>query len=150
MLSNTPDPYKNISKVFILDAKKTFYPLRYFLQGRDLRFDALASSVLEVELLPEDIDYPADIKETDAGHLFTYKVGFTVNNQSPHTEASLPSWQGRKVILVLDYGYGRMIIGCNDMPMRLTYNDVNTSNPANNNTYYISCAGNTLKPKVIR
>lgn len=150
MISNIPDSFKNITKVFILDAKKNMYPLRYFLQGRDVRFDANASSVLVVELLPEDIDYPADVKESDAGYLINYKIGFTVNNQKAYTQEQLLPWQGRKVILVLDFGFGRTIVGCNEMPLKLTFNDINSINPANTNGFAISCIGNALKPKVIR
>lgn len=150
MLNNTPDNFKNVTRVYILDAKKVFYPLRYFLQGRDVRFDILADHVLSVELLPEDIDYPADLKNTDSGYIINYKVAFTINNQSAFTQSKLQGWQGKKVIVVLDYGLGRMIIGSNEMPMRMTYYDENSSSSQKNNTYSVVCTGNTFQPKVIR
>lgn len=142
--------YKNITRITILNSKSTYYPLRYAFQKRGIRYDQGTDWVLELKLLPEDIEYPADVKDADAGPLLSYKIAFTVNNQAGITQDKLLPWQGRKVIALLHYATGYIIIGCNEMPMRLTLSDQNSSNPANTNGFIIECAGNALVPKVIR
>lgn len=142
----TSENYKNINKVSILDAKAVFYPLKYVLQKRDITFDEdLALVILP---LPEDIKYPATSKMTDAGVLRDYKIEISINNQLPETEAQLERKVNRKVIVVLHHNYGKIIIGCNEMPLEFIYNDDNSTNPQADNGYTVSCRGNSYFSKV--
>jgi hypothetical protein len=142
----TSDNYKNITKVSILDAKTVFYPLKYVLEKRDLTFDEdLAVVILP---LPEDIKYPATSKVTDAGVLRDYKIEISINNQSLTTEQHLERFVNRKVIVVLHHNFGKIIIGCNEMPLEYLYNDDNTVNPQSDNGFTVTCRGNAYFLKV--
>jgi hypothetical protein len=142
----TSDDYKNITKVSILDAKEVFYPLKYVLEKRDIAFD----EDLALVILPmiEDIKYPASSKMTDAGVLRDYKIEISINNQSPETEAQLEKKVNRKVIVVLHHNYGKIIIGCNEMPLDYLFNDDNTVNPQLDNGFTVICRGNAYFLKV--
>jgi hypothetical protein len=142
----TSDDYKNITKVSILDAKSVFYPLKYVLEKRDISFD----EDLALVIIPmiEDIKYPASSKMTDAGVLRDYKIEISINNQSPETEAQLEKKVNRKVIVVLHHRYGKIIIGCNEMPLEYLYNDDNTVNPQSDNGFTVTCRGNAYFLKV--
>lgn len=142
----TSENYKNINKVSILDAKDVFYPLKYVLQKRDIVFDE--DLALVIIPLPEDIKYPATSKMTDAGMLKDYKIEISINNQKPETEAQLEKKVNRKVIVVLHHNYGKIIIGCNEMPLEFLYNDDNTTNPQSDNGFTVSCRGNAYFLKV--
>ena len=141
------DPFKNITTVSIVDAKKVFYPLRYALQKRDILFDA--SQCLSANLLPEDLSYPSSAKNTDAGQLLEYKVSFSITNQFKVTESQLQERVNRKVIVVLHYTHGRIILGCNEHPFIFSYSDDNTTSPAGTPGYTIECTGSAIIPKVI-
>lgn len=142
----TSDDYKLINKISILDAKSVFYPLKYVLEKRDISFD----EDLALVIIPmiEDIKYPATSKMTDAGVLRDYKIEISINNQSPETEAQLEKKVNRKVIVVLHHRYGKIIIGCNEMPLEFLYNDDNTVNPQSDNGFTITCRGNAYFLKV--
>ncbi len=142
----TSENYKNINKVSILDAKDVFYPLKYVLQKRDIAFDE--DLALVIIPLPEDIKYPATSKMTDAGMLKDYKIEISINNQLPETDAQLEKKVNRKVIVVLHHNYGKIIIGCNEMPLEFLYNDDNSTNPQVDNGYTVSCRGNAYFTKV--
>jgi hypothetical protein len=142
----TSENYKNINKVSILDAKDVFYPLKYVLQKRDIAFDE--DLALVIIPLPEDIKYSATSKMTDAGTLKDYKIEISINNQLPETEAQLEKKVNRKVIVVLHHNYGKIIIGCNEMPLEFLYNDDNSTNPQVDNGYTVSCRGNAYFTKV--
>lgn len=142
----TSDDYKLINKISILDAKSVFYPLKYVLEKRDISFD----EDLALVIIPmiEDIKYPATSKMTDAGVLRDYKIEISINNQSPETEAQLEKKVNRKVIVVLHHRYGKIIIGCNEMPLEFLYNDDNTVNPQSDNGFTVTCRGNAYFLKV--
>lgn len=140
------DDYKNITKVSIIDAKTVFYPLKYVLEKRDISFDE--DLALVIIPLPEDIKYPATSKMTDAGMIKDYKIEISINNQNPETEAQLEKKVNRKVIVVLHHNYGKIIIGCNEMPLEYLYNDDNSINPQVDNGYTVSCRGNSYFSKV--
>jgi len=142
----TSENYKNINKISILDARDVFYPLKYVLQKRDITFDE--DLALVIIPLPEDIKYPATSKMTDAGVLKDYKIEISINNQLPETDAQLERKVNRKVIVVLHHNYGKIIIGCNEMPLEFLCNDDNTTNPQLDNGYTVSCRGNTYFSKV--
>lgn len=143
----TSENYKNITKVSILDAKTVFYPLKYVLQKRDIKFDE--DLALVIYPMPEDIKYPATSKMTDAGVLKDYKLEISINNQLPETEAQLERKVNRKVIVVLHHNFGKIIIGCNEMPLEFLYNDDNSSNPQSDNGYTVYCRGNAYFSKVL-
>lgn len=142
----TSDDYKIINKISILDAKSVFYPLKYVLEKRDISFD----EDLALVIIPmiEDIKYPASSKMTDAGVLRDYKIEISINNQKPETEAQLEKLVNRKVIVVLHHNYGKIIIGCNEMPLEYLYNDDNTVNPQSDNGFTVTCRGNAYFLKV--
>jgi hypothetical protein len=142
----TSDDYKIINKISILDAKSVFYPFKYVLEKRDISFD----EDLALVIIPmiEDIKYPATSKMTDAGVLRDYKIEISINNQKPETEAQLEKLVNRKVIVVLHYNYGKIIIGCNEMPLEFLYNDDNTVNPQSDNGFTVTCRGNAYFLKV--
>jgi len=142
----TSDDYKNITKVSILDAKSVFYPLKYVLEKRDVVFDEDLAIV--IKLLPEDIKYPASAKMTDAGVLRDYKIEISINNQSIETTEQLEQLVNRKVIVVLHHNFGKIIIGCNEMPLEYLYNDDNTVNPQSDNGFTVTCRGNAYFLKV--
>jgi hypothetical protein len=142
----TSDNYKNINKISILDAKTVFYPLKYVLEKRDISFDE--DLALVIFPMIEDIKYPASTKMTDAGVLRDYKIEISINNQKPETEAQLESKVNRKVIVVLHHNYGKIIIGCNEMPLEYLYNDDNTVNPQLDNGFTVICRGNAYFLKV--
>jgi hypothetical protein len=144
----TSDNYKNITKVSILDAKTVFYPFKYVLEKRDIVFDEDLAFVI----LPmiEDIKYPASSKMTDAGLLRDYKIEISINNQSPSTEQQLEIFVNKKVIIVLHHSYGKIIIGCNEMPLDYLFNDDNTVNPQSDNGFTVTCRGNAYFLKVSR
>jgi len=142
----TSENYKNITKVSILDARDVFFPLKYVLQKRDITFDE--DLALVIIPLPEDIKYPATSKMTDAGLLRDYKIEISINNQLPETEAQLERKVNRKVIVVLHHNYGKIIIGCNEMPLEFLFNDDNSINPQADNGFTITCRGNAYFLKV--
>ncbi|MFV5696671.1 hypothetical protein ACM55G_14675 [Flavobacterium sp. LB3P122] len=142
----TPDNYKNITKVSILDARDVFYPFKYVLQKRDIVFDE--DLALVIYPMVEDIKYPATSKMTDAGVLRDYKIEISINNQLPETEAQLEAKMNRKVIVILHHNYGKIILGCNEMPLEYIYNDENTTNPQGDNGYVVTCRGNAYFTKV--
>lgn len=143
----TSENYKNITKVSILDARDVFYPLKYVLQKRDIEFDE--DLALVIKPLPEDIKYPATSKMTDAGVLKDYKLEISINNQLPETTEQLERKVNRKVIVVLHHNFGKIIIGCNEMPLEFLYNDDNSSNPQTDNGYTVYCRGNAYFSKVL-
>lgn len=143
----TSENYKNITKVSILDARDVLYPLKYVLQKRDITFDE--DMALVIYPLPEDIKYPATSKMTDAGVLKDYKIEISINNQLPETEAQLERKVNRKVIVVLHHNFGKIIIGCNEMPLEFLYNDDNSTNPQTGNGYTVYCRGNAYFSKVL-
>jgi hypothetical protein len=142
----TSDNYKNITKISIFDAKDVFYPLKYVLQKRDIAFDEDLAVIIKPML--EDVKYPASSKMTDAGVLRDYKIEISINNQLPETIEQLERLVNRKVIVVLHHNYGKIIIGCNEMPLEYLYNDENTSNPQADNGFAITCRGNAYFLKV--
>lgn len=142
----TPDNYKNISKVSILDAKKVFYPLKYVLEKRDISFDEEIAVVIIP--IPEDIKYPSSSKMTDSGLSRDYKIEISINNQLPETLERLELLDNRKVIVVLHHQFGKIIIGCNEMPLNYIYNDDNTTNPQGDNGFTVVCSGNAYFLKV--
>ena len=142
----TSENYKNITKVSILDAAAVFYPLKYVLQKRDIAFDE--DLALIIYPMPEDIKYPASSKMTDAGVLRDYKIDISINNQLPETEAQLERHINRPVIVVLHHNYGKIILGCNEMPLEYNYTDDNTTNPQSDNGFLVSCRGNAYFTKV--
>lgn len=144
----TSDDYKNINKVSILDAKDVFYPLKYVLQKRDIVFDE--DLALVITPLPEDIKYPSSAKITDAGTLRDYKIEISINNQKPETIDQLEKKVNRKVIVVLHHNYGKVILGCNEMPLEYLYHDDNTTNPQSDNGFTVTCRGNAYFLKVSR
>ena len=142
----TSDDYKNISKISILDSKAVFYPLKYVLQKRDIAFDE--DLALVIIPLPEEIKYPASMKLTDAGVIRDYKIDLSINNQSPDTVEQLEQFENRKVILVLHHKYGKIIIGCNEMPLSFSFNDDNSSRYQDDNGFIVTCRGNAYFLKV--
>lgn len=142
----TPENYKNITKVSILDAKQVFYPQKYVLQKRDIWFDEDLAAVIRT--MPESIKYPSSSKMTDAGQLRDYKIEIPVNNQSPETQERLELLHNRKVIVVLHHNFGKIILGCNEMPLDYLYNDDNSTNPQNDNGFVVTCRGNAYFLKV--
>lgn len=146
--NNAEDPYKNITGISLIDAKKVFYPLRYALQKREINFDDQHS--LYIKVFAEDISYPSTITTTDAGQLLDYSVSFDINNQAAATEQQLLEFINRKVIVVLHYTYGRIILGCNDMPLIFSFNENNTTSPAGTSGYAVECNGKAYTPKVMR
>lgn len=143
----TSENYKNITKVSILDARDVLYPLKYVLQKRDITFDE--DLALVIYPMPEDIKYPATSKMTDAGVLKDYKLEISINNQLPETTEQLERKVNRKVIVVLHHNYGKIIIGCNEMPLEFLYNDDNSTNPQTGNGYTVYCRGNAYFSKVL-
>lgn len=144
--ATTPENYKNITKVSILNAKQVFYPLKYVLEKRDISFDEDLAVVIIP--MPEDIKYPASSKMTDAGVLRDYKIEIAINNQLPDTETELARLDNQKVIVVLHHIDGKIIIGCNEMPLEYLYNDDNTTDPKNDNGFTVVCRGNSYFSKV--
>ena len=143
-----PDNYKHFNKVSFIDRRKVFYPLRFALQHRDINFNEENS--LTVLPMPEDVNFPASVKLNDSGTLWEYRVEVTINNQDPVTEKELTAYLNRKVIIVLHHNQGRVILGCNEMPLEFLYEDNNTTNPASVSGYTIQCAGKSLLPKDMR
>lgn len=139
--------YKNITRVSILDSKAVFYPLKYVLQKRDITFDE--DLALIIKLIPEDLKYPATSKMTDAGVLKDYKIEISINNQLPETEAQLERFVNKKVIVVLHHNFGKIILGCNEMPLEFLFNDDNSSNPQTDNGFTVTCRGNAYFLKVL-
>lgn len=146
--NDIPDDYKNITKISIINKKRVFYPLRYVLQERDIVIDE--NDCLTIFPLPEDIKFPSSNKGTDAGTIIDYKVEITVNNQSKLTRKEIFKYFNQKVIVVLHYSTGKIIIGCNELPLLFLCSEENTTNPAGTNGYSIECRGNAYFPKVIR
>jgi hypothetical protein len=142
----TSENYKNITHVSILDTKEVFYPLKYVLEKRDIAFDE--DRAIVIKLMSEDIKYPATAKMTDAGVLRDYKIEISINNQSPETIEQLERLVNRKVITVLHHNYGKIIVGCNEMPLEYLYNDDNTVNPQGDNGFTVTCRGNAYFLKV--
>lgn len=138
--------YKNFTSVSILDAKKVFYPMKYVLEKRDIVFDD--DLAVEIKLLPEDLKFPATSKLTDSGLLRDYKIEISINNQLAETIEQLESLQNRKVIVVLNHRYGKIIFGCNEMPLEYLFNDDNTVNPQQDNGFTVTCRGNAYFLKV--
>lgn len=142
----TSDNYKNITKISILDAKDVFYPQKYVLQKRDITFDE--DLALVIKPMIEDVKYPSSSKMTDAGVLRDYKIEISINNQLPETIEQLERLVNRKVIVVLHHNFGKIIIGCNEMPLEYLYNDDNTTNPQADNGFTVTCRGNAYFLKV--
>jgi hypothetical protein len=142
----TSENYKNITKISILDAKTVFYPLKYVLQKRDIAFDEDLAVVIKPMI--EDVKYPSSSKMTDAGVLRDYKIEISINNQLPETIEQLERLVNRKVIVVLHHNYGKIIIGCNEMPLEYLFNDDNTTNPQGDNGFTVICRGNGYFLKV--
>jgi len=142
----TPENYKNITKATILDAKTVFYPMKYVLEKRDIVYDE--DLAVEIKLLPEDIKYPSSSKMTDSGIIRNYKIELSINNQLPETERELESLQNRKVILVLHHPFGRIIFGCNEMPLDYLFDDENTVDPQKYNGFSVTCSGTAYFLKV--
>ncbi|WP_417365938.1 hypothetical protein [Flavobacterium beibuense] len=143
-----PEDHKLITKVSIIERSKVFYPLRFAIQKRDIIFnEALALTIIP---LPDDVNYPASTKSNDAGQLWDYRVQVTTNNQNPVTSAELFRFLNKKVIVVLHHNAGRIILGCNEMPLQFSYSDDNTSNPASTSGFTVECTGNSIIPKVLR
>jgi len=140
------DDYKNINRISILDAKKVFYPQAYVLQKRDIVFDD--DDALVIIPILEDLKYPATTKLSDSGTIRDYKIDISVNNQKPETQAKFERFTNKKVIVVLHHPYGKIIIGCNEMPLSYLYSDDNTVNPAGDNGFSIQCRGNAYYLKV--
>lgn len=140
------DNYKNITKVSILDAKKVFYPLKYVLEKRDILIDE--DSALIIKPLPEDIKYPSNTKMVDSGTIWEYKVEISINNQHHLTEAQLMKFTNKKVIVVFHHNDGKIIIGCNEMPLQYLYSEDNTSNPGSYCGYSVELKGNSYFSKV--
>lgn len=138
--------YKNIDKISIIDSKKVFYNLQSVLQKRDINFDD--EDALIICPLPEDIKYPSSSKIVDSGQLFSYKVDITITNQSSYTESQLYRYLNKKVILILHYREGKIIIGCNENPLQFLFDEDNSTNPTANNGYSVQLAGNTYYGKV--
>jgi hypothetical protein len=142
----TSENYKDITKISILDAKVVFYPLKYVLEKRDIAFDEDLAII--IKLMPEDLKYPASVKMTDAGVLRDYKIEVAINNQHPETIDQLENLVNRKVIVVLHHNFGKIIIGCNEMPLEYLFNDDNTTNPQGDNGFTVTCRGNAYFLKV--
>ena len=142
----TSDNYKNITKVSILDAKAVFYPLKFVLQKKDISFN----EDLSITIIPlaEEIKYPSISKLTDSGILRDCKFEISINNQSRDTTEKLEQFINKKVILVLHHKYGKIIIGCNEMPLTYTFDDDNTSSSQMDNGFSITCRGNSYFLKV--
>jgi len=141
------DNYKNITKVTILDAKSVFYPMKYVLEKRDISYDEDLATVI-ADLIPEDLKYPSTSKMTDAGMLKDYKIEISINNQSEKTIEQLENHHNQKVIVLLHHNEGKIIIGCNEMPLVYLYNDDNTTNPQSDNGFTVTCRGNAYFLKV--
>jgi hypothetical protein len=97
--------------------QRLFYPLKYVLEKRDIAFDEDLAII--IKLMPEDLKYPASVKMTDAGVLRDYKIEVAINNQHPETIDQLENLVNRKVIVVLHHNFGKIIIGCNEMPLSI-------------------------------
>jgi hypothetical protein len=119
--------------------QRLFYPLKYVLEKRDIAFD---EDLAIIKLMPEDLKYPASVKMTDAGVLRDYKIEVAINNQHPETIDQLENLVNRKVIVVLHHNFGKIIIGCNEMPLEYLFNDDNTTNPQGDNGFTVTCRGN--------
>jgi hypothetical protein len=142
----TSENYKNITKVSILDSKSVFYPLKYVLEKRDIAYDE--DLALVINPMIEDLSYPASSKMTDSGVLRDYKIQISINNQLPDTAARLELLHNRKVIVILHHRYGKIIIGCNEMPLDYLFTDDNTTNPLQDNGFTVVCRGNAYFLKV--
>lgn len=147
MITNNPsDSFKHITKVSILDSKKAFYPLRYALSKRNITINE--SECLTVMTLPEDVTYPSTVKTGDNGMLYDYKIGITVTNQDAITEEQLMKFLNKKVIVVLHHAAGRIIFGCNELPLQFIFNDDNATVPSATTGFSIDCRGVSYIPKV--
>jgi hypothetical protein len=142
----TAENYKQITKISILDSKTVFYPLKYVLEKRDIAFDE-GQAVVIIPMI-EDVKYPATSKMTDGGVMRDYKIEISINNQSIETAQQLELLDNRKVIVVLHHKYGKIIIGCNEMPLEYIYNDDNSTNPLSDNGFTVVCRGNAYFLKV--
>lgn len=142
----TPDDYKNIFKVSILDSKKVFYPLKYVLEKRDITYDDDFALIICPKT--DDIKFPSSGKLTDSGILRDYKVELSINNQSDYTQEQLEEFENKKVIVVFHHPNGKIIIGCNEMPLLFQYDDDNTVSPSGDHGFSISCRGNAYFLKV--
>lgn len=145
--ASTSENFKNINRVSIIESSKVFYPLKYVLQKRNIEFDDDDALIIE-NLLPEDLKYPAIIKQTDAGMLREYKIDLSINNQNSHTQEQLEQYDGKNVIVVLHHQSGKIIFGCNEMPLIFYFNDENTSNPSSDNGFTVICSGKSYYLKV--
>lgn len=141
------DNFLNITKVTILDSKQVFYPMKYVLEKRDIVYDEDLATVI-TSLIPEDLKYPSTSKMTDAGMLKDYLIDISINNQTAKTVESLEALHNRKVIVLLHHSEGKIIIGCNEMPLEYLYNDDNTTNPQSDNGFSVKCKGTAYFLKV--
>lgn len=144
--SSETENFKNITKISILDSRLVFYPLSYVLQKRDVIFDD--ELALIIKPLPEDIKFPGSAKMTDSGVTREYKVEISINNQLVVTEEKLQKFHHGKIIMVLHHPEGKIIIGCNEMPLDFIFVDDNTTNPASDNGFTIICRGTSYSLKV--
>jgi hypothetical protein len=142
----TSENYKNITKVTILDSKAVFYPLKYVLQKKDISFNE--DLALVIIPIAEEIKYPSTSKMTDSGVLRDYKFELSINNQSPETIEQLERFLNKKVILVLHHKFGKIIIGCNEMPLTYSFDDDNFSSSQLDNGFSVTCRGNSYFLKV--
>lgn len=142
----TSDDYKMITKISILDSRAVFYPLQYVLQKRDISFDE--DLALVIKPMAEGVKYPSSSKMTDAGLIRDYKIEFSTNSQDPEVQERFEMMHNRKVIVVLHHKFGKIIIGCNEMPLDYLYDDDNTTNPQLDNGFTVTCRGNAYFLKV--
>lgn len=142
----TSDDYKMITKISILDSRAVFYPLQYVLQKRDISFDE--DLALVIKPMAEGVKYPSSSKMTDAGLIRDYKIEFSTNSQDPESQEQFEMMHNRKVIVVLHHKFGKIIIGCNEMPLDYLYDDDNTTNPQLDNGFTVTCRGNAYFLKV--
>lgn len=140
------EDYKNINRISILDARKVFYPQSYVLQKRDIVFDD--DDAIVIYPMVEDIKYPGTAKLNDSGTIRDYRIDISVNNQKTETQAKLERFTNKKVIVVLHHPYGKIIIGCNEMPLSYIFIDDNTVNPLGDNGFSVQCRGNAYYLKV--
>ncbi|MEO8532841.1 MAG: hypothetical protein ABI441_03790 [Flavobacterium sp.] len=121
--------------------------MKYVLEKRDIAYDEDLATVI-TDLIPEDLKYPSTTKMTDAGMLKDYKVEVSINNQTQKTINQLENHHNQKVIVLLHHQEGKIIIGCNEMPLDYIYNDDNSTNPLSDNGFTVTCKGNAYFLKV--
>jgi hypothetical protein len=136
-----------ITKVAIIDFKKVVYNLQSVLQKKDISFDD--DEALIILPMPEDVRFPSSTKITDAGTVWNYKVGISINNQSASTVDQLMAYLNKKVITVLYTKNEKIIIGCNEQPLSFLPEEDNTVRGDQFNGLSVSLSGNTYYNKVV-